>query len=349
MIIGGLDVHRAQVTFDYIDTDTGEVCRGQIQPATRQSFRRWLGARFQGRLDVQLAVEGCTGWRYLVEEMQRAGIEPHLAEPADTAAQRGRKKRAKTDRLDAKLLRELLSQGRLPESWIPPAHALEARTRARTYLALAEQRRRWLQSIQAQLYHEGVPRVESLLTHQGRDLLARAELSGAGREKVEMLLELIVALDCKLQVLKSQIERLARALPGPRALDRLYGVGPLTAVVIWAEMGDCRRFKRSDQAVRLSGLDVTVWSSDSKRAAGHLAKQGSPALRWALYEAAMCAAREGSPDHAYYKSVKDRLKGKRAAISVARKLARMCYHILRELGEEAMAPADCPVTQVNAA
>ena len=75
---------------------------------------------------------------------------------------------------------------------------------------------------------------------------------------------------------------------------------------------------------------MTVWSSDSKRAAGHLAKQGSP-------------------DHAYYKSVKDRLKGKRAAISVARKLARMCYHILRELGEEAMAPAGCPVTQVSAA
>jgi transposase len=337
-IIGGLDVHRAQVTFDYVDTATGEVSRGQIVPATRLAFRAWLGARFQGRQDVKLAVEGCTGWRYLVEEMQRAGVEPHLAEPADTAARRGRKKRAKNDRLDARLLRELLAEGRLPESWIPPQHVLEARTRGRTYLAVASQRRRWLQCIQAQLYHEGVPRIESLLTRRGRDTLAGAELSCAGREKVELLLDLIAAQEGKLQALKAELEGMARSLAGPRALDKLYGIGPLTALVIWAELGDCRRLQRSDQAVRLAGLDVTVWSSDSKRAAGHLAKQGSPSLRWALYEAAMCAARQSAPDHAYYQSVKGRLNGKRAAITVARKLARMCYHTLRELGEEAMQP-----------
>ena len=66
-------------------------------------------------------MEGCTGWRFVVEEMVAAGVEPHLAEPADTATQRGRKKRAKTDRADARLLRELLAGGRLPESWAPPA------------------------------------------------------------------------------------------------------------------------------------------------------------------------------------------------------------------------------------
>ena len=93
-IIGGLDIHRAQITFDYLDTQTGEVCTGQVRPATRQSFRFWLVQRFGARADVKLAVEGCTGWRFVVEEMQRAGIEPHLAEPADTSSLRGPKKRA---------------------------------------------------------------------------------------------------------------------------------------------------------------------------------------------------------------------------------------------------------------
>ncbi len=69
-------------------------------------------------------MEGCTGWRYVVEELQRAGIEAHLAQPADTAAARGHEKHAKTD---ARLQRGLLAQGRLPECWIPPSHVLECR------------------------------------------------------------------------------------------------------------------------------------------------------------------------------------------------------------------------------
>jgi len=340
-IIGGLDVHRAQITFDYVDTSSGEVSRGRIEPATRAVFRRWLEARFQGRGGVELAVEGCTGWRFMVEEMQRAGIQPHLAEPADTAAQRGRKQRAKTDRIDARLLRELLSQGRLPESWIPPQHVLEVRVLARTYLALSAERQAWQQRIHAQLYHQGVPSIPALLTREGLAALAAAELSAAGHQAVGVALAMLEALAQQLQRLKAQLESLGRRLPGPRALDALYGIGPLTAVVIWSELGDCRRFRRSDQVVRLAGLDVTVWSSDGKRSAGRLAKQGPPALRWALYEAAMTAARQSSPDHAYYESVHERLKGKRAALSVARKLARRCYHTLRELGEDAMAEAPC--------
>lgn len=72
---------------------------------------KWLAERFAGREEVAFAVEGCTGWRFVVEEMLAAGVGPHLAEPADTATQRGRKKRAKTDRTDARLQRELLAGG----------------------------------------------------------------------------------------------------------------------------------------------------------------------------------------------------------------------------------------------
>ena len=67
-IVGGLDIHREQITFDYLDTVTGQVCRGQIAPADREHLRAWL-ARFAGRDDVAFALEGCAGWRYVAEEL----------------------------------------------------------------------------------------------------------------------------------------------------------------------------------------------------------------------------------------------------------------------------------------
>jgi transposase len=87
-IVGGLDIHRKQLTFDYLDTATGEVKRGQIAPADRVHLRSWL-VRFAGRDDVAFALEGCTGWRYVAEELAGAGVSPHVAEPADPAAASG--------------------------------------------------------------------------------------------------------------------------------------------------------------------------------------------------------------------------------------------------------------------
>jgi hypothetical protein len=97
-IVGAFDVHRRQLTFEYLDTVTGELKRGRVMPADRPQLRAWL-ARFAGQQDVQFALEGCTGWRYVVEELLAAGITPYLAEPADTTALRGKKRHAKTDPL----------------------------------------------------------------------------------------------------------------------------------------------------------------------------------------------------------------------------------------------------------
>ena len=67
-VIGGLGIHRKQLTFDCLDTATGQVTRGQVSPADREHLRGWLG-RFAGRGDVAFAFEGCTGWRYVAEEL----------------------------------------------------------------------------------------------------------------------------------------------------------------------------------------------------------------------------------------------------------------------------------------
>ena len=126
-IVGGLDIHRKQITFDYVDTVTGRVQRGRITPADREHLAGWLAQRFGGRTDVEFALEGCTGWRYVAEELATAGMVAHVAEPADTAALRGGRRHAKTDKTDSRHLRELLAAERLPQCWIPPAQVLECR------------------------------------------------------------------------------------------------------------------------------------------------------------------------------------------------------------------------------
>ncbi len=341
-IVGGFDVHRRQITFDYVDTDTGRLLRGRIAPACRPVLRRWLADRFTGRTDVEFAVEACTGWRFVVEELEHAGIKASLAEPADTATARGPKRRAKSDPAYAALLRGLLADGRLPTSWIPPEPVREMRAILELYKDLRDEHTAWVQRVHAILFHQGVPQLGTgqVTSPSGRARLEAAEgLSPAGRQAVTVALRVMDALDAELDRLYRQIRSVANGQPGCRALQVQYGVGAITSAAIWATMGDTRRFSASRKAVRHTGLDVTVYSSDGKRSRGHLAKQGPPLLRWALYEAACLASQTRGPDHDYYAGVKERIDHKRATISVARKIARRSHHILRELGDHAYAAA----------
>ena len=348
-IVGALDVHRRQITFKTLEPASGESWRGRISPAAREPLRQWL-ERFEG-FEGEFVLEGTTGWRFVVEEIERAGHGVRLADPAETAARRGRKRRAKTDNSDCDLMLGLLLAGELPEAWIPPVQILELRTRVRLRKTLIDQRTAWLQRLQAQLFHQGVPPGLKPRTASGRQELASVELSPARREAVELYLRMLDQLDRELAPIDRALQAFARRQAGCRALiGQLYGVGAVTATAILAELGDARRFRSSDDAVRHCGLDVTVWQSDRKRAAGHLSHQGPSVLRWALFEAAQCAARHSSPDHAYYLEVAKRIDHNRACLSVARKLCRRAHHILRELGDDALAPPDpARATLVDAA
>ena len=343
-IVGGLDIHRKQLTFDYLDTATGEVRRGQIAPADRVHLRSWL-ARFAGRDDVAFALEGCTGWRYVTEELAAAGVAAHVAEPAGTAFARGRKRHAKTDKTDSRRLRELLAEGRLPECWIPPSHILECRALLETYHDLRAGHTAWVQRIHAVFFHRGAPALGEGALRTSRDLQAlrasaAVHLSPAGQLQVATALAVLAALEAQLEVLRHRLLAAARHLAGAKVLaERLYGVGPATALALTCWLGGAGRFSSSRKAVRFAGLDVTVYSSDSKRSPGRLSRQGPAVLRWAVYEAGKTHARASAPDHDYYAQVKDRKDSKRAALSEARKILRQACHILAELGDDALTAA----------
>jgi transposase len=208
---------------------------------------------------LEVALEATTGWRFVVEELRRIGARVHLAEPAEASALRGSKKRAKSDRADARHLRELVMVGRLPESWIAPDRLLDLRARDRLRHTLVDQRGEWQQRIDAVLYHHGLPqRRGGLLTAAGRAWLAEAALPAVAREQITLALGMIDALDAQLPALDKQLRAHARRQPGCKALMRHYGIGELTSVTILAELADARRFSCSRHAVRYGGIDITV-------------------------------------------------------------------------------------------
>jgi hypothetical protein len=146
-------------------------------------------------------------------------------------------------------------------------------------------------------------------------------------------------LEIQLARVERDLRALARHQPGCRALMGLYGMGELSALVTLVELGDVQRMHASRQAVRIAGLDIGVHRSDRHAQLGKLTRQGSAPLRWALFEAAQSASHKSSPDYADYHALKNRgLSHNRATMTIARKLARRSYHLLRALGPAALDP-----------
>jgi transposase len=253
-IVAGFDVPRRQITIDALDTATGEVSRGQIE-STPAAVEQWA-IGYRGRV-VHVAVEACTGWLFVCRALERCGAIAHLAEPVETSALRGRKRRAKTDRADARWLRELLCQGRLPEAWLPPEHVRQWRSRARLRNALVAERTSWTQRIRATLYHHGVAGApDELRTLTGRQFLAGLRLSVDARERITIALEIIDLLDAQLAEIERDLRALARHQAGCQALMTQYGMGEISALVTLCELGDVTRLHASRQAVRMAGIDI---------------------------------------------------------------------------------------------
>jgi transposase len=304
-IIAGFDVHLRQITFDCLDSGTGEVARGRIA-GTRVAVQEWV-ARYPGR-EVHVAMEACTGWLFVAEAVTRAGGVAHLAETVETRALRGRKRRAKTDRQDALWLRELLAEGRLPEAWIAAEHIRQWRSRLHLRKALIDERTQWLLRVRSVLYHHGVSAGApgEISSIAGREFLDGLGLPDDARERITVALTMVDTLEREIHQIERSLRRLARHQAGCQALMTQFGVGELIALTVLTELGDVTRLSSSRKAVRFAGIDIGVHRSDQTARVGKLTRQGSPSLRWALYEAAQSATRPRSPDYADYHALKAR-------------------------------------------
>src|SRR5262249_46873330 len=161
-------------------------------------------------------------------DLAQHGFELHLVDPGRASALQGRRRRPKTDRLDARWLALLLARQLLSEceSWLPPAEIQRLRDQTRLRKALAGERTGWAQRLHALLAHEGWPCARGrLLTSEGRRSVAALEPDAHVRAQVDVIVAVMAALDEQLGPVEGELRRFARADHRCQALETIFGVG----------------------------------------------------------------------------------------------------------------------------
>jgi transposase len=334
-MLAALDIHKAVFQAAVLDPEGGEIVEARFKASKDELLAR--AQEWDGDLEA-VAVEATTGWRWVARELQALGIDVLLVDPGRASALQGNRARPKTDRLDARWMVTLLARDMLPESWLAPEEIQWLRDKTRLRKALADDHTRWAQRLHAVLVHEGwACQRGALLTASGRRWVAAISLDPGARAQVDAMLSVMGAVAEQIEVIDDELRRLAKADERVKALTGLFGVGPVLATTILAEIGEASRFRRARQVTRAAGLDPVVKDSAEKQRRGRLAKRGAPALRWALVEAAQHACRERSPDHELYLRSRGHAGANAATLTVARKIGKRAFHTLRERETQAAA------------
>jgi transposase len=321
----GIDLHRKRSHIAVIDREGTQVLSRRISndPAT---FLEILGELED---ETQIAVEATYGWEWLAELLEEAGYELHLAHPLRTRAIAAAK--VKTDSVDARTLAQLLRADLLPEAYVAPRELRDLRDLLRHRIALTQMRTALKNRVHAQLARHGIQRRHSdLFGAGGREFLRGLGLREEPRRRVDSLLALIDDFDREIETVTEEVDACAKADERVDVLTQIRGVGPYTAMLVIAEVGDVSRFPTARKLCAWAGLTPTVRSSDGKARLGNISKQGSRALRWALVEAAQHATRDKGPLGEAFERIAERRGRRVAKVAVARKIATLCYYGLRD-------------------
>ncbi|HEY6397824.1 MAG TPA: IS110 family transposase [Solirubrobacteraceae bacterium] len=320
----GIDVHRRRSQIAVIG-EYGELLLSRRIVNDRETFEELLGDPER----THVALEATYGWEWLGELLEEGGYDVHLAHPLRTQAIAAA--RVKTDAVDAKTLAHLLRTGMLPEAYIAPPALRDLRELLRHRAVLTRMRTAVKNRVHAILARQGVqPEHTDLFGKGGREFLAGIELAAGPRRRLDSLLSLICDFDRELTATTSEIDRRARADERVGVLCQIRGVGRYTAMLIIAEVGEVSRFPTARHLCAWAGLAPTVRSSDGRARLGHISRQGSPALRWALTEAAQKTPTGGGPLRAQFERIAKRRGRKIAKVAIARQILTLCYYGLRD-------------------
>jgi len=323
----GMDLHRRRSVLVRMTADGRKLETARIanSPAALRAVIARAGQ------NPQVVVEATYGWYWAADVLEAAGAEVHLAHPLGVKAFSYR--RVKNDERDCADLADLLRLGRLPEAWIapPPVRALREVTRYRH--KLVGQRTSCKDQVHAVLAKCGIPVVRPDIFGRGGGIwLDGLPLPQPYAGKIASLRALIGVLDSEIARLEEQAAGLLAGDRGYAAIRQLPGIGPVLGAVIAAEIGDITRFRTPGQLASWAGLTPRHHESDTKVIRGHVSKQGSRMLRWAVTEAIQRQPAGTRPQQAKEAIIARRGDQARsiAKTAAARQLLTLVFYAMRD-------------------
>lgn len=321
----GFDIHKRYTFYTHMDEN------GKIQSQGRLSnSREALGTFFADVGEpVRVAMEASINWYHLYDLLETLDIPVTLAHPLRTRAIAEAK--VKTDKVDSATLAHLLRADLIPAAYIPPREIRDLRELLRYRAALVRLQTTVKNRIHAILLKHGYQApVRDVFGVRGREWLATLPLRPVYQQALQGYLQILDVVHHQIKTASGHIDQKAKITPAAQTLCTLPGIGPYTALMLLAEIGEVSRFPSPKHLVSYAGLAPTVHASGGRVRIGHISKQGSPWLRWILIEAALHASRKG-PYQALYQRLANRKGWHTARVAVARELLTKVYWMLRHV------------------
>jgi transposase len=323
----GMDLHRQRTVIVRMTEDGRKLETVRITNSP-EGLRRVIA---RAGTSPRVVVEATYGWYWAAGVLAEAGAEVHLAHPLGVKAFACR--RVKNDERDAADLADLLRMGRLPEAWIAPPEIRELREITRYRHKLVKARTSFRDQVHGVLAKCGIPvPCSDIFGVFGNTWLDGLDLPQPYAGKVVSLRQLAATLTGEITMLEEVTGDLLAGHEGYHAIRQLPGIGPVPGAVIVAEIGDIRRFPGPGQLASWAGLTPRHRESDLKVARGHVTRQGSRMLRWAVTEAIQRAPAGTRP-----RQVKDSVIARRgkeakniAKVAAARELLCDVFYAMRD-------------------
>jgi len=151
------------------------------------------------------------------------------------------------------------------------------------------------------------------------------DLQTTGRGEILSLAQLAIVMKGQICELEKQMEAKVLSTETGALLLSIPSIGPTTASILLAELGDLRNYQNKNQVLKMAGLNMITKSSGKKEGRPHISREGRTKARTALYRAAITASRPTSPYLDYYRA---KGGGRKAFVACSRKLLRIAFAVV---------------------
>jgi transposase len=323
----GIDLHKRESQLCIL-TEDGELIERRIV-TSRERFTAVLGTRGPARILLEASTES----EWVARHLESLGHDVVVADPGFAAMYATRSKRVKTDKRDARTLRDALQLGAFRA--IHRASDAQRHLRAQLVVcdALVRTRTRYVAILKAFVRREGLRIPSGDAEHTVAKLLA-LPLPPHVLDELAPLVALWAPLDAELAAADARLLTLAKDHPVVLRLRTMPGIGPVTAIAFVAALDDVTRFHSAHQGQAYLGLVPSEYSSGDHRLRGHITKRGDARMRWLLVETAWRILRSPHPALAGLKAWAQPIaqrRGKRiATVALARRVAGILYAMWRD-------------------